>query len=236
MDDWTKTSAKDATERVAQLIEKRRSQGETMTPYAVAKGKKLATQFWGQSWQRHLESYAIYEQRLPAGRSYLRNGKVYNITTEPSLVTAEVAGTQLYEVSVHIKPMDPDSWEEMKTSCRGQISSLLDLMEGRLGDGVMRALCAPDLGLFPEIRQIRVQCNCTDYADLCKHGAAVLYAIGLQFDQSPDLFFKLRGVNAAELIGSTAGELQPPTSGSAGEVIADDDIAALFGIDLDAAD
>ena len=234
MDDWTKASAKNATEKVAQLIEKRRAQGESMTPFAVAKGKKLATQFWGQSWQRHLESYAVYEQRLPAGRSYLRNGKVYNLRTEPGIVTAEVAGTQLYEISVHIKPMDPDSWEEMKTSCGGQISSLLDLLEGRLGDGVMRALCDPDLRLFPEVREIRVQCNCTDYADLCKHGAAVLYAIGLQFDQSPDLFFKLRGVNAAELIQSTAGSLQPTESSSGGQVLADPDIASLFGIDLDA--
>ena len=234
MDDWTKASAKDATEKVAQLIEKRRSQGESMTPFAVAKGKKLATQFWGQSWQRHLESYTIYEQRLPAGRSYLRNGKVYNLNTEAGIVTAEVADDQLYEVSVRIRPMDPESWEEMKAACSGQISSLLDLLEGRLGDGVMRALCAPDLGLFPEVRDIRVQCNCTDYADVCKHGAAVLYAIGLQFDQSPDLFFKLRGVNAAELIQSTAGSLQQSESRSGSQVLADSDIASLFGLDLDA--
>ena len=37
---------------------------------------------------------------------------------------------------------------------------------------------------------------------MCKHAAAVLYGVGSRLDKSPELLFRLRGVDEAELIAA----------------------------------
>jgi hypothetical protein len=67
-------------------------------------------------------------------------------------------------------------------------------------------------GLLPLPNQIALGCNCPDWAELCKHLAAVLYGVGHRLDQQPELLFTLRGVNAKELI---TGDISLP-DGEAG--------------------
>lgn len=216
---------------VLRKIEKRRKQGETFEVFEAPKGTKLASSFWGKAWCRHLEQYGGYETRLPRGRSYLRQGNVYNLTIAGGLVTATVAGSDLYEVQIRITPLKASSWQAIKDQCAGQVGSLLDLLGGKLGDGVMKIVTDPDTGLFPNRREIRHSCSCPDFADLCKHQAAVLYAIGVRFDQDPHLFFELRGVDPSELIAASAGLLTDSAGGAGGDLDGTD-LSALFGIDL----
>jgi len=95
----------------------------------------------------------------------------------------------------------------------------------------MRIITDPDKGLFPRRQEIRHQCNCPDDADLCKHQAAVLYAIAVLFDQDPKVFFELRGVNPSELIASSTAALTDVETAPGGEWEGED-LSALFGIDL----
>jgi len=67
-------------------------------------------------------------------------------------------------------------------------------------------------GLLPLPNQIALGCNCPDWAELCKHLAAVLYGVGHRLDQQPELLFTLRGGNAKELI---TGDISLP-DGEAG--------------------
>jgi uncharacterized Zn finger protein len=227
----SKETAADLKAAVQRKIENRRKKGEIIEPFIAPKGNKLATSFWGQAWCRHLEQYCGYEIRLPKGRTYLRQGNVYNLTTHGGTVTAEVAGSDLYEVTIILSPLDSDTWQNIKAQCTGQVGSLLDLLGGRLGESVMRIVTDPDTGLFPHRSEIKHSCTCPDYADLCKHQAAVLYAIGVRFDQDPNIFFELRSVNPSELIASSAGSLAgnglSPEADLGGQ-----DLGALFGIDL----
>jgi len=219
-------------ESVEREIVRRRERGELFEPLVAPKSsKKLVQTFWGRAWCRHLESYSDYEHRLPRGRSYLRQGNVYNLAIEAGLVTAVVAGAMIYEVQVRVAPLEAHDWEGLKETCAGRVASLLDLLEGRLDEGLMQAMCGSDAGLFPEPAGIRMSCNCPDWADMCKHIAAVLYGIGVKFDADPALFFRLRGVDPTELLASSAGEvlsavpqIEPELDGV--------DLGALFGIDL----
>ncbi|MDB6073639.1 MAG: zinc finger, domain protein, partial [Verrucomicrobiaceae bacterium] len=175
---------------------------------------------------------ADYESRLPRGRSYLRQGKVYNLEIGAGEVTAEVVGSAIYDVIIKIKPLTAPHWQEIKGKCAGQVSTLLDLLSGKLGDGVLKVITDRETGLFPAPSEIRINCNCPDSAGLCKHAAAVLYGVGLKFDADPGLFFKLRAVNPEELLSLAADVVgKEPVAGSAA-VISDDDIAGLFGIDM----
>jgi uncharacterized Zn finger protein len=216
---------------VLRKIAKRRKLGEIFEVFEAPKGTKLTTSFWGQAWCRHLEQYGGYETRLPKGRTYLRQGNVYNLRTAAGVVTAEVAGSDLYEVKVRLTPLTTSAWQGIKEQCGGQVASLLDLLSGKLGDGVMKVVTDPDTGLFPKRKEIRHGCSCPDYADLCKHQAAVLYAIGVRFDQDPRSFFELRGVDPAELIASSAAALTEPGA-LGGDELEGEDLSALFGIEL----
>ncbi len=223
----------DSKDSVEREIERRRQRGEALTAITTGKGAKIAQNFWGIAWQHHLEGYADYHSRLPRGRTFLRQGKVFNLEISEGLATALVAGQCLHEVRAKVQPLEADHWQQLRTDCAGQISSLLDLLEGRLGDGVMKIIADREHGLFPSPKQIKVICNCPDDADLCPHGAAVLYGIGLRFDAEPALFFQLRGVDHRDLISQAQHAMQQ-TPASDATTIADSDLADVFGIDLDA--
>jgi uncharacterized Zn finger protein len=215
-----------------EALQRRRESGEAFEPLQAPRGSaKLVRSFWGQAWCRHLESYQDYESRLPRGRSYLRQGNVYNLAIEPGSVTAQVAGSSLYDVEVTILTMAEPEWNDLQAACAGQVGSLLDLLAGKLGDGVLRVVTDPDRGLFPTPRQIRFSCNCPDWANVCKHVAAVLYGVAVKFDSDPALFFRLRGVDPMEIISAGA---QTALGGapSGGLELEDADLSALFGIDL----
>jgi uncharacterized Zn finger protein len=218
--------------RVLRDLERRKKSGENFTPLMLSsRGNKLAHTFWGHAWCRHLETHSDYSNRLPRGRSYLRQGNVYNVQITPGLVTATVAGKSLYEVHIRIEPLRKPAWEEFKQECAGQVGSLLDLLGGKLGDGVLRAITDPQRGLFPKSNEFRFSCSCPDWADMCKHVAAVLYGVGAKLDTSPDLFFVLRSVDPSELLTSTAHETLSQAHG-VDEALAGEDLSALFGIDL----
>jgi len=227
----------EAEERVAREISKRKARGEPMVPLVceVERGSPCST-FWGKAWCENLEAYSDYGNRLPRGRSYLRGGRVMDLDVMEGEIFAYIAGTNLYEVSIFIEPLEAGRWEGLKNAVAGKISNLIDLLGGQMGDGVLRAITDPEEGLFPEPKRIRFDCSCPDYADMCKHVAAVLYGVGLKLDTAPELFFRLRQVDHRELIGAageTAVDLAGEVSSAASDqVLAAENLSALFGIEL----
>ncbi|MFC5453282.1 SWIM zinc finger family protein [Prosthecobacter fluviatilis] len=229
---WDYEDAQERKERLQREIEKRKKRGEKFQALEAPAGqKKLCTTFWGQAWCRNLEAYQVYESRLPRGRSYLRQGKVYNLEIEPGNLSAVVAGSELYDTSVTIKPLPKEQWMQIVESSAGQVGSMLDLLAGKLGDGLMKVLTAPDEGLFPKPKEIRFNCSCPDHADMCKHVAAVLYGVGVLLDTKPELLFTLRGVDQAELLSNASNAAITELSADSGELTGAD-LSAIFGIDL----
>ncbi len=209
------------------------SRGERLCPVAVqGRGRKMAFSFWGDRWCRHLESFSDYENRLPRGRSYLRHGAVLDLQIEKGQVTALVSGSDLYHVEIDIEPLKPRRWTAIRKTCSGRIGSLLELLEGQLSDEVMSVVTDPKKGLLPLSGEISFECDCPDWAAMCKHIAAVLFGIGVRLDDEPELLFKLRGVDPDELI---AGDLALPGAASEEDAsLADADLSDIFGIELEA--
>ncbi len=222
----------DDREQKEELRRKIAREGKLKALAAPQKSRKLANTFWGKAWCDQLESHSDYEYRLPRGRSYLRQGNVYNLSIEAGTVSATVAGSSLYEVAVTINPLASEAWQQIKDDCAGQVGSLLDLLGGKLGDDVLRAITDLERGIFPKPREMRFVCSCPDYADMCKHVAAVLYGVGVMLDTSPDLFFVLRSVDPTELLSAAAEETLSAVGGT-DAALAGEDLSALFGISLD---
>ena len=82
-------------------MEKLRKKGVPVSPVKI-EGKQIAATFWGKAWCDNLESYRDYENRLPRGRTYVRNGSVVDLQIAPREVTAMVSGSEIYKVKVSI--------------------------------------------------------------------------------------------------------------------------------------
>ena len=205
-----------------------------------ARGRALATTFWGRAWCDNLTAYAVLANRLERGRRYLRNGLVLDLQIGPGTVTALVSGSEVYEIRVRIKPMPRERWRTVVKGCAGKIDSVVELLAGRFDESVMAHVCRQGTGLFPAPVEITYECTCPDgYGGgwLCKHVAATLYGVGVRLDEDPELLFRLRQVAHAELLARATARLAgaAPPKGSARRAIADDRVAAVFGIELEAA-
>ncbi|MFT5324251.1 MAG: putative Zn finger protein [Planctomycetaceae bacterium] len=214
-------------------IDHAQQQGRAVQPVAI-KGKKIATTFWGKAWCDHLESYSDYANRLPRGRTYVRNGSVVDLDISAGRVTAIVAGSDVYEIDIQIDRLKTANWKKIRNDCSASIDSLLDLLGGRFSDGVMTRLTRRPDGLFPSPKEINMECNCPDWAGLCKHLAAVLYGVGAHLDQHPELLFLLRDVDHTQLVTEAVSEGNLSTAfGEPSTALAGEDLGAMFGIDLD---
>jgi uncharacterized Zn finger protein len=226
-------SAAERRRRGAREVQKRAKKGLAVEPVAIA-GRTIARTFWGKAWCDHLEGYSDYANRLPRGRTYVRNGSVLHLHVAPGRIDALVQGSDLYEVAVTVKPLAKARWTAIVSRCAGQIDSLVELLQGKLSDGVMKVVTDRQAGLFPGPQQIELKCSCPDWAEMCKHVAAVLYGIGARLDQKPDLLFTLRKVDHLDLL--SAGTRTPSKAGpSRGRTLAASDLGNVFGIDLDVA-
>lgn len=218
--------------RAQRALPKRLGKGKTAAP-VVGQGKQIAASFWGRAWCRNLERYSDYASRLPRGRTYVRNGSVVHLDVLPGAVLAYVSGSELYTVKVKIAPVAVARWKALCADCVGSIGSLVELLKGELDAQVMERVCRTETGLFPSPKEIELSCSCPDWADMCKHVAAVLYGIGVRFDDDPEILFRLRKVSAAELVADAGKGLALPKRGpSKGKVLAQDQVADVFGVDL----
>ena len=142
-----------------------------------------------------------------------------------------VVGSDLYHVVVRIRKLGQVAWKAIRAECAGRVGSVLELLQGRLSDHVLRVVTDPDRGLFPKPGEITLTCDCPDWAVMCKHAAAVLYGVGSRLDDRPELLFRLRDVDAEDLV---VGDMALPDA-SAGDDVLAGDLADIFGIDLDPA-
>ena len=222
-----------ARRRANALREVRRfaAKGKQISPVEIA-GRVIASTFWGKAWCDNLESYSDFSNRLPRGRTYVRNGSVVDLQIEPGKITSMVSGSSLYRIAISIGPLAAPRWKRLKLQCGAGIGSVVELLQGRLSSSVMAVVTSRENGLFPAPAEIKMACSCPDWAGMCKHVAATLYGVGNRLDRQPELFFKLRQVDHLELIAE-AGREAPKRKGTGGKTIATDQLANVFGIELE---
>jgi uncharacterized Zn finger protein len=220
--------------KAAREMDKLAKKGHPVSP-VVIDGRAIAKTFWGKAWCENLERYSDYSNRLPRGRTYVRNGSVVDLQIMPSEIKAHVSGSEMYEVVVNVSAVPKTRWNSICADCAGAIDSLVELLQGRFSKGVMERICQQKTGLFPAPAEIHFSCSCPDWASMCKHVAAVLYGIGARLDERPELLFKLRKVDEEALIAKAGKGVPLSKKGPAAvKVLADDGLSELFGLDLGA--
>ncbi len=224
-----------AEKKILQLKKK----DPTISPVFV-KGNKLAESWWGISWNKNLETYADYSNRIPRGRSYVRHGAVLDLKIKPGKIISLVQGaaSKPYTIEITIKKIKNAAWENIIQKCRGKIDSLNALLDGKLPKAMVNILIDKKEGVFPAPGEIKFNCSCPDSATMCKHIAATLYGIGNRLDQNPSLFFTLRGVDMENLVSLAIQKeadqlIKKSKTKTSKRIIRNADLSSTFGIDFD---
>ena len=205
----------------------------------VIDGTAIARTWWGKAWNKNLEAYADYNNRIGRGRSYVRHGAVLDLQIRSGEVESLVQGSQAkpYAVTIRIKAMGRKNWHEIKTASEGKLDSLQELLAGKFPKGLGETFTTQGKGLFPSPKEIDFSCSCPDWAVMCKHVAATLYGISARLDRDPELFFKLRQVKMKDLVSEAVEEktqeLLKKARKKSARVIDDSDLADVFGIDME---
>ena len=218
----------------AAQLAKLRKKNPNIKPVII--DSKLAKTWWAQAWNRNLEGYADYSNRIGRGRSYVRSGAVLDLQIAPGEVRAIVQGSRVkpYDITVKINPLPKAKWNAITKQCSHKIASLEELASGKFPKEFMELFTNRGDGLFPSPKEISFNCSCPDWASMCKHVAAVLYGIGARFDTDPMLFFLLRDVSFAELLKKSIDDRMQSMLKNAGKptqrVMEGADIKKLFGL------
>lgn len=230
-------SAAEKKEKAQKSVEKLKKKDPNISPVIIT-GRKLAKTWWGESWNKNLERYSDYSNRIERGRSYVRSGAVLDLKIKKGIITALVQGSSSkpYKVEIIITALSRNVWEAITKECTGKIHSLQEILEGKFPKALSDLFTEKGKGLFPSPQEIELHCSCPDWANMCKHVAAVLYGVGTRLDDSPTLFFELRNINIEELISEAviqkSQNLLDKSKTKSRRILDENDISDMFGIDV----
>lgn len=178
-------------------------------PIPVRNGIKAKSQrgdiggtWWSRRWISVLESFHL-GARLARGRSYARRGQVVSVEVQKGKVTARVQGTrpQPYSVEIRSNPLSDSDWDKVAEVMASQAIFAAKLLSGEMPRNIEEAFSQAKTSLFPSSgKELHTDCSCPDWANPCKHVAAVYYLLAESFDADPFLIFTLRGRTKEEII------------------------------------
>jgi uncharacterized Zn finger protein len=160
--------------------------------------RAFATTWWGKTWITALEQRAQLDpNRLPRGRTYARRQNVHDLELGPGEITALVQGSRPtpYRVRVRLRTFDATEWGIVFTAIAARAAHAAALLDGELDPGVVDEAADAGVDLLPGPGELQPRCSCPDWADPCKHSAAVCYLVAQALDADPFGLFLLRGLH-----------------------------------------
>jgi uncharacterized Zn finger protein len=165
--------------------------------------RPFGASWWGAAWVEALEQRAQLDpNRLPRGRTYARTGAAGTLTLAPGEVLADVQGSRRapYKVRVRVRQFDRAEWDRLLDALAAEIGHTAALLDGELPSGVADDVRSVGLDLLPGPGELQARCSCPDWADPCKHAAAVCYLVADILDADPFGVLLLRGRSREEIL------------------------------------
>lgn len=159
--------------------------------------KNFGKTWWGSEWLQSLQ-HIDYENRIPRGARYARNGYVRSVSIDHGAISAKVDGSRPtpYRVAVKVKAFTDKEKEALIDGILEHPAIVSELLCHRLSPAVSDIAKSKNIKVFPTSwRDLGMDCNCPDWAVPCKHIAAVIYMVGKEIDNNPFLIFELHGVD-----------------------------------------
>src|SRR5207248_9941928 len=141
---------------------------------------------------------------------------------------------------IKLKPLSDEDWDKVTEAMASQALFAAKLLAGEMPQNIEEAFNAVHISLFPTAAtDLDTDCSCPDWANPCKHVAAVYYLLAERFDEDPFLIFKLRGRTKEQIIAVLREKRAAPsplgdTSSSADTVSAEEENLLSLEEHLDA--
>lgn len=178
----------------------------------MTRRRTFGTSWWGRAWVDALEGRARLDpNRLPRGRTYARRGTVGELRLAAGEITADVQGSRSrpYQVRVRVRVLDDAEWGRVLDTLGAEIGHLAALLDGELPPRVADDVRALGLDLLPGPGDLQPRCSCPDWADPCKHAAAVCYLVADALDVDPFGLLALRGRDRGEILAALRSRRRP---------------------------
>ncbi len=149
--------------------------------------------WWGQKWLQALNNID-YSNRLPRGSSYARKGAVKKIKIEGNHIHASVTGSRPspYKIDIILPPFFDPELENFIQAISSKPLIISKLLNRELDPSLLEMAESAGLKVFPkQWTDLKMQCNCPDWAVPCKHLASVIYKLSAEIDNNPFLVFEL---------------------------------------------
>ncbi len=163
---------------------------------------RFGTTWWGRLWIKGLEQLGDdYENRLPRGLKYADEGAVSHFTVSPGLIEARVHGRKTYTVTLGLPALTQTQWERAFQRLSEESRFVASLLAGEMPQGLDETFRESGASLYPRVpKELQTHCDCPDWANPCKHVAAVCYVMAEALDRDPWLLFDLRGKTRADVL------------------------------------
>ena len=166
---------------------------------AQSKKGEFGENWWAKRWNQTLEEYNI-GARLNRGRIYARKGQVKSIKIQKGRITAAVQGSWEYNVHINITMLTETQWSDIVKGIFESPVMAATLLAGQMPNDIEDVFKRYNISLFPKHKDISTECTCPDWANPCKHIAAVYLLLAEEFDRDPFLIFRLRGIERKEIL------------------------------------
>ena len=174
--------------------------------------ERFGTTWWGRLWITALEQLGDdFENRLPRGKKYAEEGAVSHFTVSPGEIQAKVHGRKTYNVTLGLPALTGAQWEKALQRIHQESRFVASLLAGEMPQGLDETFRESGASLYPRVpKELQTHCDCPDWANPCKHVAAVCYIMAEALDRDPWLLFDLRGRTREEVLEALQAMMEVP--------------------------
>lgn len=101
---------------------------------------------------------------------------------------------------MRVRTFDDAAWQMVLDAFAAAIGHTAALLDGELPPEVAADAAGAGFDLLPGPGEIQPRCSCPDWADPCKHAAAVCYLVADELDADPFGILLLRGRTRSEIL------------------------------------
>ena len=180
----------------------------------IQSSERFGTTWWGRLWISGLEKLGDdYENRLPRGKKYAEEGAVSHFTVVPGEIQAKVHGRKTYNVTLGLPALTSSQWEKALERIALESRFVASLLAGEMPQGLDETFREAGASLYPRVpKELQTHCDCPDWANPCKHVAAVCYIMAEALDRDPWLLFDLRGRTREAILEALQAKLDASDS------------------------
>jgi uncharacterized Zn finger protein len=162
---------------------------------------KFGNKWWSKKWLEALEFFE-YDKRIIQGRFYAREGQIRSLEINRGYIQAKVQGTKIkpYSVTIKLQILTDHAWQNILEQMAGNALLFSKLLIDKFPEDLSKIFLRFNYPLFPNnVNDLLTSCTCSDWANPCKHTAAVYYILSDIIEYDPFTLLLIRGKSRIEI-------------------------------------